>query len=56
MSLRRRVLVSFAIALVCGLLSYGTLRQRGRLASDFQFPLTAARALLAGHNPYEIMA
>ena len=56
MSLSRRVLASLAIALVCGPLSYATARQRGRLASDFQFPLTAARALLAGHNPYEIMA
>jgi len=55
MPLRQRVLISLAIALASGLLSYARLCQRGHLAGDFQFPLTAARAVLAGHNPYEVM-
>ncbi len=49
---RRRVLISLAAGLLWGFLSYLLLRQRGYLASDFNWMWAAARYLLQGHNPY----
>jgi hypothetical protein len=47
--------VAVAVGVAAGLLSYGALIDRGYLASDFQWPLRAAQALLGGEDPYEVI-
>jgi hypothetical protein len=55
LSLQRRIAVAVVIGAVAGLFSYVALVDRGYLASDFQWPLRAAQALLAGEDPYEVI-
>jgi hypothetical protein len=54
-SLRRRVLIAFVIGVAGGLLSYAFVRRPGFFA-DFIYPWAAARALLAGENPYHVLS
>jgi hypothetical protein len=51
-SLRLRILFALLVGTAAGLLSFFCLTQRGVLASDFEWPLCAGRAVLAGQNPY----
>lgn len=53
MTLKQRILTSIIVAVASAALSYVLLGQRGYLASDFEYPLRAARVLLVGENPYE---
>ncbi len=42
-----------SVGMAAAVLSYVGLKVRGDLASDFEWPLRAAQALLAGQNPYQ---
>lgn len=51
--LSRRVAIAVVVGAAAAALSYVGLMVRGYLASDFEWPLRAAQALLAGQNPYQ---
>lgn len=55
MSLRFRIPLALVIGIAAGVLCFRGLTERGYLASDFQYPLRAGRALLAGENPYAVI-
>ncbi len=50
-----RVLIALVIGFFWFTLSLLLLHQRGALASDFTYPWRAARALLVGQNPYQVI-
>ncbi len=54
-SLERRIAIAVLFGVAAALVSYVGLASRGYLASDFEWPLRAARALLAGQNPYQVI-
>lgn len=49
---QQRWLAALLVGLLCFALCWLRLYQRDQLAADFTFPWRAARALLAGENPY----
>jgi hypothetical protein len=49
------VFIAFFAGVLWFTLSFLLLHQRGALASDFTYPWRAARALLSGQNPYQVI-
>jgi hypothetical protein len=51
-----RVITAVALGMIAGLISYFSMRSHPmHLAKDFSYPWRAARALVDGHNPYEVI-